>query len=235
MSTHVEKQGQNARDNDNQEKHQAAEYNKFGWCQIHEACYKGFMYPVKRIVESSFDKTSQLELFTRDENCVTPIVIAVLGGHFELVEYLAEAGANLIVRNSKGHGIIEIAAIRQDLKMLNYLINLNDPKLNPYIWPNLVRLLAYSEDEMRDMSTAAIRSLESLTDHCLYKTEPYTEQMWIRNCADLVKNNIFKVLAKIITEFPKDHASAFIIIFHYYLLIYNPFWFSTTTFIDNRI
>lgn len=214
MSTNVEKQGQNARDNDNQEKHQAAEYNKFGWCQIHEASYKGFMHPVKRIVENSFDKTSQLELFTRDENCVTPIVIAVLGGHFELVEYLVEAGANLTVRNNKGHGIIEIAAIRQDFKMLNYLINLNSSSLNPYIWPYLVRLLAYTEDEMREMSTAAIRSLESLTDHCLYKNEPYTEQMWTRNCAGLVKNNIFKVLSKIITDFPKEHVGGIFVLFN---------------------
>jgi ankyrin repeat protein len=107
-----EKQTNNTRD-DNPEKHQAAEYNKFGWCQIHEASYKGFVHAVKRIVDNSFDKAQQLELFTKDENCVTPIVIAVLGGHRELVEYLVDAGANLNVRNNKGHGLVEIAAIRQ--------------------------------------------------------------------------------------------------------------------------
>ena len=62
----------------------------------------GFIVAVKRIVDNSFDKAQQLELFTRDEHSVTPIVIAAMGGHFEVVQYMVEAGANLIVRNNKG-------------------------------------------------------------------------------------------------------------------------------------
>ena len=65
-------------ESEKQEKHQAAEYNKFGWCQIHEACYKGFIHAVKRIVDNAFDKQQQLECYTRDEQAVT-----VGGARFE--------------------------------------------------------------------------------------------------------------------------------------------------------
>ncbi len=54
-----------------QDKHQAAEYNKLGWCQIHEACYKGFLHAVKRIIDNAFDKQQQLECYTRDDQAVT--------------------------------------------------------------------------------------------------------------------------------------------------------------------
>ena len=191
------------------EKTQAAEYNKCGWCQIHEACYKGFIFAVKRIVENSFDKSQQLELLTRDDQCVTPIVIAVLGGHYELVQYLVESKSNVNVRNNRGHGIIEIAAIRQDFKMLMYFVNLNNPDLTSSIWPNLVKLISSSEDEGREMCLAASRCLENVTDLRFY-TEEYSDQLWIKNCQDLLNSSIFKVISKIISEYPTDQVISYL-------------------------
>ena len=162
-------------------------------------------------MENCFDKSQQLELFTKDENSVTPVVIATLGGHYEAVQYLCESGANLMVRNSKGHGVVEIAAIRQDFKLVNYFINLNDQNLNPYIWPGLIKILVATDIEP-DMCLAACRCLEKLTDPVQYKTPEYTTSMWNRNCKCLISNGIFKAIAKIINESHDDQALSILII-----------------------
>jgi len=142
-----------------------------------------------------------------------PVVIAVLGGHLDLVQYLVECGSNLLVRNSKGHGVVEIAAIRQDLRTLVYLIGLEHAGLAPYIWPNLVRLVSVADDDARDFTLAAARTLEMLTDRALY-TRPQdglSEERWAGACAKLVANGVFKVLARVINDFAKENVvSAFV-------------------------
>ena len=93
--------------------------------------------------------------------------------------------------------------------MVNFLIGKSLVN-NPYVWSSLVKLIAFAEDEQRDMSTAAIRCVEALTDKAMYSGGAYTEALWVRNCAGLVKNSIFKVLAKLVIDYPKDHVSNFL-------------------------
>ncbi len=132
-----------------------------------------------------------------------------------MVAYLVEMGANLLVRNSRGHGVIEIAAIRQDFRMLVFLINLDNPGLSHYIFPSLVRLISVAEDDAREFTLAAARSLEMLTDRSLYNSidEGLTEDRWSLNCSKLIAGGIFKVLAKVINDFAKENViSAFVVL-----------------------
>lgn len=179
---------------------------------------------MKRIVENSFDKSQQLELLTKDDLCVTPIVIAVLGGHYELVQYLVESKSNVNVRNTKGHGIIEIAAIRQDFKMLMYFVKLNNPDLSPFMWANLIKLIASTEDEGREMCLAASRCLENVTDIRFYNSEEYTSELWVKNCQDLLSSVIFKTLSKIISEYPTDQVNENCFFFFIYSKSSKGYW-----------
>jgi ankyrin repeat protein len=102
------------------------DYNIYGWAALHESCYKGYTNAVSKILEYSRQTNRNLiELRTIDDFKTTPILIAALGGHLEIVELLVESGADLnadlISTNNVRHGIIEIAIIRNDLPLLLYM------------------------------------------------------------------------------------------------------------------
>ncbi|CAF0987390.1 unnamed protein product [Brachionus calyciflorus] len=104
------------------------EYNIYGWTALHEACYKGYTNAVTRFLDYARETGKNLiEQRTIDDYKTTPVIIAALGGHLEIVDLLVQNGADinaeLNFQKSK-HGIIEIAAIRQHIELIVYLYNL---------------------------------------------------------------------------------------------------------------
>jgi hypothetical protein len=71
-----------------------------------------------------YSKTTQKNLIeqkTIDEYKTTPVILASMGGHLEVVKELVSRGADLNARlENNRHGIVEIAAIRQDMDLLIY-------------------------------------------------------------------------------------------------------------------
>jgi ankyrin repeat protein len=62
-----------------------------------------------------------MEQRTIDDYKATPLLIAVLGGHLDVVELLARAGADVTAKlDFRGvkHGAVEVALIREDMSML---------------------------------------------------------------------------------------------------------------------
>ncbi len=88
-----------------------------------KACYKGYINAVTRFLDYSKNTRKNLiEQRTIDDFKTTPIMIAALGGHLELIDELVRNGADLTVRlDNTRHGLVEIAAIRQDYNLLAYL------------------------------------------------------------------------------------------------------------------
>lgn len=65
-----------------------------------------------------------MEQRTIDEYKSTPLLIAALGGHLDLIEFLIKNGADISAKlDYKGlkHGIVEVAVIREDIPLLCYL------------------------------------------------------------------------------------------------------------------
>lgn len=63
-----------------------------------------------------------IEQRTIDELRATPLLIAALGGHLEVIEELINNEADLNAKlETTRHGVVEIAAIRQDIPLLSFL------------------------------------------------------------------------------------------------------------------
>lgn len=110
-----------------------------------------------------------------------------------------------------GHGIAEIVILRQDFKMLNYLIELYNTKENELqIWAKLIKLFT---SKLNDISASAGRCLESITNMNCYQKDEYEQSMCISNCSSLIENNIYHSLSKVLIESTKDTVlSSFIIL-----------------------
>ena len=65
-----------------------------------------------------------MEQRTIDEYKATPLLIAALGGHLGLIEFLLKNGADISAKleyKRLKHGIAEIAIIREDMRLLCFL------------------------------------------------------------------------------------------------------------------
>ncbi|RMZ94214.1 ankyrin and armadillo repeat-containing -like [Brachionus plicatilis] len=103
-------------------------YNIYGWSALHEACYKGYTNAITRFLDYARETGKNLiEQKTIDDYETTPIMIAALGGHLEVVDLLVKNGANFNAQlkfQESSHGIIEVACIRQNVDMLVYMYDL---------------------------------------------------------------------------------------------------------------
>ena len=113
---------------------------------IYFISFLGYANGVRRFVEHSKDKTQQLEIETKDDLQATPILIAALGSHLDVVETLLNLGAKIDVKNAQEHGIIEIASLRQDLKIIEFVINLPISGIN--VWKQLLQIFAFQNLSM---------------------------------------------------------------------------------------
>ena len=150
------------------------DFNIHGWSAIHEASYKGYSNAVIRFLNYAKDtgKTYLIELKTCDDLKATPLLIAGLGGHFEVIKILIEVGANLDeeikYKGKYSHGLVEITVIRQDLNTLMYLYeNFND---RVKICEKICNLMknADNDDEVR---SSISRTLELITNENKLKDE----------------------------------------------------------------
>lgn len=88
-----------------------------------KACYKGYINAVARYIDHTRKSgaKNKLEQRTIDEYKATPLLMAALGGHIEVVELLMKNGADITAKldyRSVKHGLLEIAVIREDLALL---------------------------------------------------------------------------------------------------------------------
>lgn len=137
------------------------EFNIYGWSAIHEASYKGYVNSVIRFINYSREAHKNLlELKTIDELKATPLLVAALGGSLECIELLIESGSDInetIDYKQSKHGLIEIAIIRNDTNVLNYLFG----KINNF--GRIVRKLMISPENDDEIRASVGRCLETLT------------------------------------------------------------------------
>ncbi len=151
---------------------------------------KGYINAVKRFIDHSKDKYEQLELQTKDEFQSTPILLAALGSNLDIVKLLYDLGAKLDAQNAHGHSIVEIAALRQDLKLLHYLISVDYGVLN--VWKRLLNAFVSEADEI---SASVGRTLEKLTATPKNDDEA-TLNEWKTVMDTLIENELIETLVK---------------------------------------
>ena len=130
------------------------EFDDNGWAHVHHAAYNGYYKSVNRFITSRED---QLELETQDGQQMTPLLLACMNGHVETVQLLVEElHANVKAKDRHLFGAVELAASKNHIKVLEYLLKLNSPDIE--VWKNLIRGLSQSE-----LETACARALVELT------------------------------------------------------------------------
>ena len=130
------------------------EFDENGWAHVHHAAYNGYYKSVSRFIKSRED---QLELETQDGQQLTPLLLACMNGHLETVQLLVEQlHANLKAQDRQSFGAVELAASKNHIGVLEYLLKLNSPDLE--VWKNLIRGLSQSE-----LETPCARALVELT------------------------------------------------------------------------
>ena len=130
------------------------EFDENGWAHVHHAAYNGYYKSVSRFIKSRED---QLELETQDGQQLTPFLLACTNGHLETVQLLAEEfHANLKAKDRQLFGAVELAALKDHINVLEYLLKLDSPDLE--VWKNLIRGLSVS-----DLETSCAKALVELT------------------------------------------------------------------------
>lgn len=130
------------------------EFDDNGWAHVHHAAYNGYYKSVNRFITSRED---QLELETQDGQQMTPLLLACMNGHVETVQLLVEElHANVKAKDRHLFGAVELAASKNHIKVLEYLLKLNSPDIE--VWKNLIRGLSQSE-----LETSCARALVELT------------------------------------------------------------------------
>jgi hypothetical protein len=102
-----------------------------------------------------------------------------------------------------------MAILRQDFKMLNFLIELMPKESQLDVWQKLLKLLNSKQNEK---SASAGRCLERLTDINSYKTDEFTEYTWKHNCKSLIANKLYTSLSKALIESSRDTVISSIIV-----------------------
>lgn len=65
------------------------------------------------------------------EDGTSPLLAGLEGGHFDVVEFLLEEGADVNVANYEGDGALYLAAAAGNLKLLDLLIKKGAPLARP--------------------------------------------------------------------------------------------------------
>jgi len=85
---------------------------------LHLAAYNGDTMAASKFI----DKKSDLEV--RDSAGRTPIIVAAFASHEEIVRLLAEAGADINALENQAYDVVTIAAVANDLPMLDVVLEL---------------------------------------------------------------------------------------------------------------
>lgn len=83
---------------------------------LHVACLQGDLSAVKRLIEEVHIDVNYI-----DRTGSTALMYAAYSGHFEIVKYLVEHGANLTIKNLKGGTAVRYAAYASNKKIVEYL------------------------------------------------------------------------------------------------------------------
>ncbi|XP_071821926.1 ankyrin and armadillo repeat-containing protein-like isoform X2 [Apostichopus japonicus] len=164
------------------------ELDENGWAQIHHSAFHGFTKSVERFVAASED---QLEFPTNDHNHMTPLLLAVGSGQFDTAKRLVDLGADLRFLNQLNVGVIELAAQKGDLRMINYFLDINHKDCP--VWSRLVKFVVSDQD---DNAESAGRMVHELT-----KGEG-SDRYW----GDLLAVNAVPILLKVIQSLVSDKA-----------------------------
>ena len=165
------------------------EFDENGWAHVHHAAYNGYYKSVSRFIKSRED---QLELETQDGQQLTPFLLACMNGHVDTVQLLAEElGANLKAKDRKLFGAVELAALKDHIGVLEYLLKLDSPDLE--VWKNLIRGLSVS-----DLETSCAKALVELTsegnsDHL----ESFLNAGGVQALLGLLKNSLSSIESNI--------------------------------------
>ena len=165
------------------------EFDENGWAHVHHAAYNGYYKSVSRFIKSRED---QLELETQDGQQLTPFLLACTNGHLETVQLLAEEfHANLKATDRQLFGAVELAALKDHINVLEYLLKLDSPDLE--VWKSLIRGLSVS-----DLETSCAKALVELTteensDHL----ESFLNAGGVLAVLNLLKNSLSSEESKI--------------------------------------
>ena len=165
------------------------EFDENGWAHVHHAAYNGYYKSVSRFVKSRED---QLELETQDGQQLTPLLLACMNGHVETVQLLVEGlHANLKAKDRHLFGAVELAASKNHINVLEYLLKLNNPDLD--VWKNLIRGLSQSE-----LETPCARALVELTTvEGAVHLESFVKAGGVQAILGLLKNSLASEDAKV--------------------------------------
>jgi hypothetical protein len=182
---------------------------------ISKASFKGYLNAIKRFVYQTkkSEKESETPTFfksvpiydmpTRDEFQSTPIMLATLGSHLDIVQYLVKIGADLTITNTQGHTVIEIAALKQNMKIVEFFLeHFNEVKTNKndknIVWEKIIRLLDSKHD---DIQTSAAKIIEHSTTHIINKNDEHENNtsIWLKNCQDIYSiERLYEVLNRLL-------------------------------------
>lgn len=165
------------------------EFDENGWAHVHHAAYNGYYKSVSRFIKSRED---QLELETQDGQQLTPFLLACTNGHLETVQLLAEEfHANLKAKDRQLFGAVELAALKDHINVLEYLLKLDSPDLE--VWKNLIRGLSVS-----DLETSCAKALVELTteENCDH-LESFLNAGGVLAILNLLKNSLSSEESKI--------------------------------------
>lgn len=133
------------------------EFDEHGWAHIHHASYRGYVKSIDKFFQA--DKT-QLEYETSDSLHLTPLLVAVLGGRPDAVDALVKLGAKVDTVDARGHGVIELAALGENVEVLSYF--LRNPKDGLNIWNRMLHLV--SSDPLEEELEAVTDCIRELID-----------------------------------------------------------------------
>ncbi|XP_071095477.1 putative ankyrin repeat protein RF_0381 [Haliotis cracherodii] len=84
---------------------------------LHLACYGGNVDIVKYVL-----KQNMLDLNSKDDDDWTPAMMAISGGHRDILYLLVREGANLTQRNYEHRNVLHVACTSKQIKITKYLI-----------------------------------------------------------------------------------------------------------------
>lgn len=85
---------------------------------LHNAAHEGDVDSLQTLIKAGGD------IETRDGSGRTPLIVAAFASHDESVKALADAGANLNALEHRAYDIVTIAAVADDLELLNLALGL---------------------------------------------------------------------------------------------------------------
>lgn len=165
------------------------EFDENGWAHVHHAAYNGYHKSVNRFVKSGED---QLELETKDGEQLTPLLLACMNGHVGTVQLLAEElQANLKAKDRRMFGAVELAALKNHISVLEYLLKLKSPDLD--VWKNLISGLAQN-----DLESCCARAIVELTsDEHAEHLEDFFNAGGVQAVLKLLKNSLASEESKV--------------------------------------